>query len=61
MKMKAPEGVMDIHVDGVNYEPDENGIVDVPLAVAIQLEFHRFVHWIDPVVTDDAKAKKPKE
>ena len=47
MKMKAPDGVIDLSVEGVEYTIDENGCVDVPFHVAAELECHRFVQWIE--------------
>ena len=60
MKMKAPDGVIEMMVGGTVYEVDENGVVDVPVHVAAELEFHRFVQWIDPKITVKTKTDVAK-
>jgi hypothetical protein len=56
MKMKAPPGTEEVSADGISYPLDADGCVDVPLSVAVQLEWHRFVEWVDP----KAKPAKPE-
>lgn len=41
-KLQAPEGCTGASFDGVEYEADKNGVVEVPAAAAAELLSHGF-------------------
>ena len=61
MKLKSPEGITDISVAGVNYQPDADGIFDVDDAHVGHLFQFGFVSAEAPAQPAPQAEQEPKQ